>query len=559
LVASRWRRIGGLVGTTLGLWLGADVGVASAGVFRVHTCNRPDYQLALGPTIQRSASASGWVYEERNAGAVLQDDCPNGGPFQFWLEAGVKLEAGDFLGAVWNAAPNTRLVGFSLRWIASAANSPLRGEGTSEVALTTDRETILQARNPWGTTPNSGAANRLSGALTDASRFEMRFTCLDACTSRQTWWLRGWVSDASFDVRDDSAPAGGLIGPSVDARTWSGVMHLGFNAADAGGGLYRAVLEVDGSEAAAWPLSRSITCADIGPDPSVAEFAAPQPCPVRIDGGTLDIDTRQLPQGEHSVRILVEDVAGNRSAIFGPVVRQIDAERAVGPGSDPALRGDANGDGASDLAALSAHWGRRGSRTLLVSPFGRAHVVRGRLRTADGAPIANAAVDVVSRTTAVDARELGKRVGPRTGSDGSWYLVLPRRVSSRDVTFRYHSHANDTIASATASVRLRVRAGVRLTIRPRRARQGQAIRFNGRLLGGPLPRGGKQIVLMARSSRGAWVRFNVVRTDRRGRFRARYRFQQPGAAVFRFRALSLSEAAYPYLAGGSNVVRVHKG
>ena len=47
---------------------------------------------------------------------------------------------------------------------------------------------------------------------------------------------------------------------------------------------------------------------------------------------------------------------------------------------------------------------------------------------------------------------------------------------------------------------------------------------------------------MARASRGAWVRFNVVRTDGRGRFRARYRFQQPGAALYRFRALSLSEA-----------------
>ena len=64
---------------------------------------------------------------------------------------------------------------------------------------------------------------------------------------------------------------------------------------------------------------------------------------------------------------------------------------------------------------------------------------------------------------------------------------------------------------------------------------------------------------MARASRGAWVRFNVVRTDRRGRFRTRYRFQQPGAALFRFRALSLSEAAYPYLAGGSNIVEGAQG
>ena len=55
-----------------------------------------------------------------------------------------------------------------------------------------------------------------------------------------------------------------------------------------------------------------------------------------------------------------------------------------------------------------------------MSPFGRTHVVRGRLRTADGAPIANAAIDVVSKTTAVNARELVKRAGPRTGDDGSW-------------------------------------------------------------------------------------------------------------------------------------------
>ena len=90
------------------------------------------------------------------------------------------------------------------------------------------------------------------------------------------------------------------------------------------------------------------------------------------------------------------------------------------------------------------------------------------------------------------------------------------------------------------------------------ARRGQLIRFIGRLLGGPLPRGGKQIVLVARASRGAWVRFNVVRSGRGGRFRATYRFQQPGVARYRFRALSLAEAAYPYLAGGSNVVAVRK-
>jgi hypothetical protein len=78
------------------------------------------------------------------------------------------------------------------------------------------------------------------------------------------------------------------------------------------------------------------------------------------------------------------------------------------------------------------------------------------------------------------------------------------------------------------------------------------------LLGGTLPRGGKQIVLVARAAHGAWVRFNVIRTERDGRFHTTYRFQQSGAATYRFRALSLAEAAYPYAAGGSNVVRVRK-
>ena len=343
----------------------------------------------------------------------------------------------------------------------------------------------------------------------------------------------------------------------MDVQTWSRVMHLRLNGADVGGGLFRAVVELDGTDALAIPLGGS-TCRDLGLDPAVHGFAAATPCPARIDDGSLDVDTSKLPQGQHIVRVLLEDAAGNRTSIFGPVTRTITSSEAIGPGSDPALRGAANGDGASDLARLTAHWGRRGSRTLLVSRFGRAHVVRGRLRTANGAPIANAAIDMVSKTTAVDARELAKRAGPRTGADGGWRVPLPRGVSSRDVTFRYRSHVNDTIAAATASVRLRVRAGLHLAIHPRRARQGQAIHFAGRLLGGPLPRGGKQVVLMARASRGAWVRFNVVRTDGGGRFRTVYRFRQAGAALYRFRALSLSEAAYPYLAGGSNVVEVRK-
>jgi hypothetical protein len=531
-------------------------GAAQARTYEVYTCVTPDGRL-LGPTIDVAPWPSGWTWGYAGVFPILNDDCANHGGFSFWVQ-NQAWSAGQSFWARWSAAPGTALVGMTLRWTAELTNIPANGNGTVQLVAGTDAQVLL-AQNSPGWVSATGPEPNLSTALSPAHYFEIRFTCLDHCVAGTSMESIARVTKPWFLVEDPSPPVGGLTGSALDAQTWSGVVRLGLNAADVGAGLYRAVVEVDGADALSVAVGEaSPYCRDIGPSPSVNEFAAAQPCPLRIDGGALDVDTAKLPQGRHSVRVLLEDAAGNRTVIFGPVVRSVAATGAIGPGSDPALRGAANGDGASDQARLSAHWGVRGSRTRLVSAFGRAHVVRGRLRGQDGAPISNAVIDVLSRTTAVNARELAKRNGPRTASDGSWRLALPRGISSRDLTFRYRSHVNDTIPTATATVRLRVRAGLRLVIRPRHARSGQAIRFDGRLLGAPLPRGGKQIVLMARASHGGWVRFNVIRTDRRGRFRTTYRFQQPGTAIYRFRALSLAEAAYPYAAGGSNVVRVLK-
>jgi hypothetical protein len=551
-------------------WLAAGVacavallllcGSAEAKQFRVYTCTIRDQDVRLGPTIGYPNLPSGW--ELGSSGLVfstIDDQCTLGDRFSFRVHGGPPMSAGQSIGIRWTAAPGTQLTGLSAVWGALSDLNSNRGDGTAQLTAATDQQTLLTQNTPLSVWFGFVGQPTFRPAILGAHWFEVRFTCLDQCSTAMDPALYAYVLDAQFDVDDASPPVGGLTGSATDAQAWSGVLRFSLNAADVGGGLFRAIVELDGADALQLPLGDPTgTCRDLSPDPGLNGFAGAQPCPLRIDNGSLDIDTARLPQGRHVVRVLLEDAAGNRTTVFGPVARSIAANGAVGPGSDPALRGAANGDGASDRVRLTAHWGRRGSRTLLVSRFGRTHVVRGRLRTEDGAPVANATIDVVSKTTAVNARELGKRNGPLTRSDGSWFVVLPRGVSSREVTFRYRSHVNDTIASATTSVRLRVRAGLRLAIHPRRARRGQAIHFSGRLLGGPLPRGGKQVVLMARASRGVWVRFNVVRTDRRGHFRAVYRFQQSGAALYRFRALSLSEAAYPYLAGGSNIVRVRK-
>jgi hypothetical protein len=541
--------------TLLGVCAGAG-----AKQFSVQTCTTDDRHAPVGPAIAAPNLPSGWEVGWSGQGfPATSDRCIVGDRFTFRIYPGRPMASGDSVWARWTAAPGTTLVRLSMTWQAASDLQSGRGTGTGQLTAATDRQVLLAQNTPFAVWYGVSGAPRFTASVLPAGWFELRFRCLDACATDGVETLYAYVVSARFDVDDSSAPIGGLTGAATDAQTWSRSMHFLLNGADIGSGLARAVIEIDGADALAVPLSDPQgTCHHVGTDPAAPEYAAAQPCPLRIDNGSLDVDTSKLPQGQHVVRVLLEDAAGNRTSIFGPVTRTITSSQAIGPGSDPALRGAANGDGASDLARLTAHWGRRGSRTLLVSRFGRRHVVRGRLRTADGAPIANAAIDMVSKTTAVNARELSKRAGPRTGADGGWRVALPKGVSSRDVTFRYRSHVNDTVAAATASVRLRVRAGLHLAIHPRRARQGQAIHFDGRLLGGPLPRGGKQVVLLARASRGGWVRFNVVRTDGGGRFRTVYRFRQAGAALYRFRALSLSEAAYPYLAGGSNVVKVRK-
>jgi len=144
----------------------------------------------------------------------------------------------------------------------------------------------------------------------------------------------------------------------------------------------------------------------------------------------------------------------------------------------------------------------------------------------------------------------------RTDAHGRFLLVLPARVSSRTFRFAYRSHLGEATPAAIATLTLTVRAGVTLSISPHTASVGRSIRFKGRLLGGPVPREGKQLVLEARAPGGRWIEFDDVRTNARGAFHATYRFKFPGPASYQFRVLSEPESDYPYAQGASNVVAV---
>jgi hypothetical protein len=221
-----------------------------------------------------------------------------------------------------------------------------------------------------------------------------------------------------------------------------------------------------------------------------------------------------------------------------------------------AILGPPNGVNASEQATLAVGWKGTGTARL-TSRYGRSQTIAGRLTGPGGVPIAGAAIDLVA-TAAYTGAPTVTMPSPRTSSDGSFRVRLPGGLSSRSLRFAYRAHVGDALPVATRTLTLSVPAAIALGISPRTASVGRSIRFRGRLLGGAIPRGGKQLVLEARSSGGSWIEFNVIRAGAAGRYTARYRFKFPGPARYQFRVLSEAEADYPFAAGASNVVRVYE-
>ena len=134
-------------------------------------------------------------------------------------------------------------------------------------------------------------------------------------------------------------------------------------------------------------------------NPSLNEFAAAEPCPFRIDNGSLAIDTAEAfrrARHEH-VEILLEDAAGNRTTILGPLSRNIHDEPSDRPRlrSRPPRRRQRRRRRRPGEAEARTGAGAAAGPCSSVPSAGRTWSA-GALRRSDGAPIANAAIGVVS-------------------------------------------------------------------------------------------------------------------------------------------------------------------
>jgi hypothetical protein len=344
-----------------------------------------------------------------------------------------------------------------------------------------------------------------------------------------------------------SAVGGGL----AEDSTVQGTTDVAFHAADSGSGVYEAHIVVDGRVVSHTVLNENGgRCRDVGgTTDGLPAFLYTQPCPAAVSAD-VPLGTTGLTNGLHHFVVSVTDAAGNAATV-------LDRELTVAnPGSPPAgsARGPANGEDPSEHALLTARW-KGASATRLSGRYGVARAIEGRLTGPEGRGIAGALVEVGELPAYAGARTRAL-VAPRTAADGDWSLALPRDLSSCQLRIAYRSHLGDPLPVATRTLGLTVPAALRLRIAPRTAPSAGAIRFSGRLLGGPVPSGGKQLVLEARSPGGPWIEFHVIRTGAHARFGYLYSFRLPGPAHYQFRVLCESEADFPFAAGASNVVGV---
>ncbi|MCW3038541.1 MAG: hypothetical protein JWM31_446 [Solirubrobacterales bacterium] len=409
---------------------------------------------------------------------------------------------------------------------------------------------------------------RVVAESTDAARYvSVRAGCGDNSATNQR--CEPQASDAvarvniyrsTFTLEDRDAPA--ITTVSGDATTeslWAGSTGISVGASDEGAGAYRLGVEVDG-QIRSWQYLAAAPCR---PWPGTERtFLSPKPCPSTV-GGVQQISTADLPDGVHTVRVLVEDAAGNQTTAYGPVSKTLrrtaeGTPSAVGTGSpaggstsDP---GPLNGTPAVSDARIRARWTGREGATRSIR-FNQRPKLDGQLTTPSGQPIRDAFVRVTIRRDARNSPSFA-RDSLRTDKNGRFRWKLPTGVSSRALVLSYHQRVNATKAVASTRLNLRVSAGIRLSLSRRTARKGQTVTLSGKVLGRPVPGGGKIVELQARNAGAKWITFKTVRSRKSGAFSARYRFRNAGPARFQMRARARRSGDYPYATGSSPVRRV---
>jgi hypothetical protein len=388
---------------------------ASADSYLVTSCHDP-----LG----QPNAAAGWN-ASTTAGGVTINTCadPGNGSLAAALPAPKPLGNST---ANWrfDAPPGTRIVRVSARRSTIGLGPSTEPQDISYLMRT--NTALLESCAP---SPTSSCVADLTTPLDkqglDGSYVEFRVLCTNA-GSACTRPLGVQATHMYVGLQDPAAPVVSNV-RVIDDGDRSGKLTVSYDAADIGGGLYRAVIQVDGTTTQTVALAPA-PCSDVNPsDSDPYQFNVPVPCPATIAGAQASVDVRSLPAGPHGIQIAVEDAAGNATAIYGPVEFP---RPNVTTGSSVTT--------AEVLRGQLRMWfvkARHHSRHY-KSRYGTRVVTRGVLRTPEGRAIQGARIDVYHIRNG--KRRLLK-TGLKSRGGGKLTLILPLNVDTRTIEYAYRA------------------------------------------------------------------------------------------------------------------------
>jgi hypothetical protein len=525
---------------------------ANAATYHAFLCRIP-----YGPNAGKPAPADGTTYQINGAFNVSEQNCATGGAMSASMGGGTTHPYGEGASVTFTPPAGETVAGFTV-WRHEAVGPYVDFGAPATNIFYTGAQTVagqgICARSLGCAFRGNAAApfaaeNAVSAAgLSGVTQVVWSATCGGGpggtCPANAEGGPSALYETFAGDMLlNDPAPPAvtNVAGPLLAAGTLRGAQSVSFNAADAGSGVHKGTLLVDGNAVTDQVLdANGGACADLGVAPDQRpSFANTQPCPPAVSGA-LTLNTDALAPGAHALTVRVADAAGNQAVAATSTITVT--------GSVPA--GTANGTGASRAAKLTArHTTTRKSARRLG--FTTRPTITGSLRNEGGAPIASAAVVVLVRERRAGARAQAIATAT-TGADGSFRVALPSGPS-RIITVQYTAFSGDAKPAAVKKLSLAVRARVSASFSPRSPRVGRRVRLSGRLR--LLPRGGVDVRIQA-NQRGVWRTVDTVRTRRDGRFSWPYRFLPgQGGRTYAFRA-RVSSAIYPFAAGNSAVIRV---
>jgi hypothetical protein len=393
---------------------------ASADTYTVFSCK--------GPTGAANAAA-GWAALPAPTGVGhVANGCPAAGPLSAWID--IDTTGNPAASSTWRfAAPtDTRIVRFaaSRHTTGIATRPPLPQPNDVSYVLSTDVGTLESCAVADTSSCVAELTSPIDKQGLDTGSVGFRVLCTNVGVGCPRA-LRVDFDAIQVGLKDALVPAVSGV-KVIDNGDTSGILTVGYNASDRGGGVYRAVVNVDGKPSAVQPLGGP-DCADANPaDADPYQFLVPVPCPAAVNGAVTKINFRSLPAGPHAIEIAVEDAAGNSTSVFATQFPKLNAENA--PSTPAGVK--------RLLNAKLKVWFVKNRTKKFTSRYGQRVVTRGRLLDSAGKPVRGARIDVFHRLRSTGHKRLLK-TGLKTRADGRITLILPLNVDTRGVEYDFRA------------------------------------------------------------------------------------------------------------------------